>query len=394
MGNERRLCGGTLWWNPPLPPFEALRLVLTAWTVYHAPDSRLALLGALYGGVMLILGAWSERRIRAGLAGLALGLVFWYLSSQRFPLTSPRYLMSMTPLILAGLAVGIGNPAWRAGALAGWIGLAAVGFQYLWSPLNAKEDWRGAADWVVAHAGSHDVALFFAEYIRFPFFYYYSKPLDHDAFAHPIPDLAAAEEILSHLPLEDHDTLWYIRAHADWADPFDRIDQALRARYPVRMEVFPEKIRIRAYALRWTWPVLPSEAHPVGHRFTSGWMLVGFHHAGKDGVAPRRRGVFPPTRQLHLTLYWRRFPDADRNVQLQALLVHSDGITRIEGASPQGGVLERYPPSSWPAGLVVVDDRDFFLPAETLPGRYRLMVVVGHPTGSMESLTLDTIEVR
>ncbi len=388
-----------LWWNPPLSLLEALRQILTAWTVYQTPDPFIALLGVLYGGVVLILGAWSEHRIRPGLIGLVLGLTFWYLASQRFPLTSPRYWMSLTPLALVGIAVGIdtvriGGLTWRAWALIGWIGLTAVGFRYLWSPLSAKEDWRGAAGWVAAHAGSHDVALFFAEYIRFPFFYYYKKPLDHSAFAHPIPDQAAAEEVLRRLPLEGHDTLWYIRAHADWADPFDRIDQVLRTRYPVRMEVFPEKIRIRAYALHWTRPALPPEARPVAYHFASGWMLAGFHHAGEGGIAPRRWGVFPPTRQLHLTLYWHRLPGADGNVRFQAALVHSNGTVRVEGAPPPGGVLERYPPSSWPFDMVVVDDRDFLLPSDTPSGRYHLIVMVSRSTGSAEFLTLDTIEVR
>ncbi len=386
--------GAILWWNPPLPPLKALQQLLTAWTVYQASNPRLALLGALYGGLILILGAWKERPVRASLLGLMLGIAFRYLASQRFPLTSPRYWMSLTPLALAGLAAGIGHPTWRIWALAGWIGLAMAGFQDLWSPMSAKEDWRGAAGWVAAHSGSHDVALFFAEYIRFPFFYYYRKPLDHSAFAHPIPDPARAEETLLRLPIEGHDTLWYIRAHADWADPLDLMDQTLRARYPVRMEVFPEKIRIRAYALQWTRPSLPQEARPVTHRFASGWELVGFQHAGKSGVAPHRWGVFPPTRQFHLTLYWRRLPDADVNAQLRVVLIHPDGIFQIEGAPPRGGVLERYPLSSWPSDAVVVDDRDFLLPADIPPGRYRLILTVGRPDGLAESLTLDVIEVR
>ncbi len=384
-----------LWWNPPLPPAEALRQALTVWTVYQAPDPRLAHLGSLYGGILLFAGMWGRRRTRPGLIGLALGLTLWYLASLRFPLTSPRYWMSLTPLVLTGLAAGMdGGRVWRVGALLGWIGLAAVGFRALWSPLNAKEDWRGAAGWVAAHAGPHDFALFFAEYVRFPFFYYYRNPLDHGAFAHPIPDPVAAEETLSRFPLEGHDTLWYIRAHADWADPFDRIDQVLRVRYPVRMEVFPEKIRIRAYALQWVRPSLPGEARPVEHRFASGWVLAGFHHAGQNGLVPRRWGVFPLTRQLHLTLYWRRLPDAKEEVRFQADLVHPDGNLRFPGVPPRNGVLERYPPQAWPVGPVVVDDRDFLLPVEAPAGPYRLILTVSYPGGPAESLTLDTIEVR
>lgn len=121
------------------------------------------------------------------------------------------------------------------------------------------------------------------------------------------------------------------------------------------METFPEKIRIRAYALHWTRPALPPEARPVAYRFASGWMLAGFHHAGEGVIAPRRWGVFPPTRQLHLTLYWHRLPEAGGNVRFQATLVHSNGTVRVEGAPPPGSVLERYPPSSWPFDMVVVD---------------------------------------
>lgn len=393
-----------LWWNPPLPPFDALRWVLETWTVYKALGKFHEIGMELYVGAILIVGVLGMRpRLRPGWVGLAAGLALWYLASRRFPLSSPRYWMSLTPLALAELAALIdagwaGRPVfrrmWRGLALAGWLGMAAVGFRYLWSPLNAKEDWRGAAAWVAAHAGPRDVALFFAEYIRFPFFYYYRKPLDHGAFAHPIPDEAAAEETLSRIHLEGHDTLWYIRAHADWADPVDRIDQALRARYPLRMEVFPEKVRIRAYALRWALPALPPQARPVQHRFASGWMLAGFHHAGSEGVDPRRWGVFPPTRQLHLTLYWSRLPEADGSVQFQASLVRFDGTIRIEGTSPRGGVLERAPPQSWPIGFLIVDDRDFILPADAPAGRYDLVITVGRPGGPGESFTLDVIEVR
>lgn len=238
------------------------------------------------------------------------------------------------------------------------------------------------------------MALFFAEYVRFPFFYYYRKPLNHSAFAHPIPDQQAAEEVLSRIPLENGETLWYIRAHADWADPLDRIDQALRARYPLRMQVFPEKIRIRAYALQWTRPALPPEARPVGHRFAAGWTLEGFHHAATDGLSPRRWGVFPPTRHLHLTLYWRRLPDAHPEARLQVFLAQVGGDLRIEGVPLPGGLLERHPPRTWSAGPLVVDDRDFFLEAQTPPGAYMLLAVVSAPTGPVESLALDTVWVR
>jgi len=395
--------GAILWWNPQRPLLEAFREVLEAWTVYQAPSPSLALLGGVYSAGILSLGALSQHRLRPGLMGLALGLVFWYLASQRFPLTSPRYWMSLTPLALSAFALSIrGSPAWHPAlqrawfslSVAGWIGLVAIGFRSLWSPLNAKEDWRGAAGWVAAHAGPRDFALFFAEYVRFPFFYYYRKSIDHGAFAHPIPDLAAATETLGRFPLEDHDTLWYIRAHADWADPLDRIDQALRARYPVRMEVFPEKIRIRAYALRWTRPSLPSEARLVEHRFEAGWVLVGFHHAGGSGISPRAWGVFPLTRQLHLTLYWRRLPDAVEDVAFQVALIRPDGTFRLDGNPPRDGVLERYPPRTWPVGPLVVDDRDFFLPIEMPSGRYHLVLTVGYPAGSMESMILDVVEVR
>ena len=225
----------------------------------------------------------------------------------------PRYWMSLTPLFLIGLAalIACGSPsawsrAWRAVALAGWVGISFVGLRELWSPRIAKEDWRGAAAWISAYAGPGDGALFFVEYIRFPFFHYYWKPLDHRAFAHPIPDRSAAEETLNALGLEEYETLWYIRAHADWADPQDWVDQVLRSRYPVRMEIFPEKIRIRAYAIHWQREDLPPDVRPTAVALPGGWFLRGLQHAGGRGVRPRSWEVFPPTRQLHLVLYWQR----------------------------------------------------------------------------------------
>jgi hypothetical protein len=269
--------------------------------------------------------------------------------------------MSLTPLFLVGLAALIArrspslwSRAWRAVALVSWVWLGFLGLQEPWSPHGAEEDWRGAAAWISAYAGPGDGALFFAEHIRFPFFHYYRKPLDHSAFAHPIPDRSAAERTLNAPGLERYETLWYIRAHADWADPRDKVDQVLRSRYPVRMEIFPEKIRIRAYAIRWQRADLPPEARPTAVALLCGWFLRGLQHAGGRGARPRAYGVSPPTRQLHLALYWQRTSAGGSEVRLRAALMDPEGCIRVEALPPHDGLSSRQPTSRWPVGPIIV----------------------------------------
>jgi len=395
--------GTVFWWNPPQPLGAAVQLLIITWTVYQIPPGFPEAVLWIYMGAVLLIGLLRLRGFSPVRWGISLGLGWglWYLTSQRFPLTSPRYWMSLTPMFLIGLAALIawGKPsarsrAWMVAAWMGWVGISVPGLRELWSPRSAKEDWRGAAAWISAYAGPRDGALFFAEYVRFPFFHYYRKPLDHRAFAHPLPDRSVAERTLNDLGLEQYETLWYIRAHADWADPQDLVDQVLRSRYPVRMEVFPEKIRIRAYAIRWQREDLPPGARPTFLSFPGGWILRGFQHAGSGGVRPRAWGVFPPTRQLHLTLYWQRRAAHRSEVHLRAALMDSGGRLRGEALPPRDGLLLRHPPAEWPVGPLIVDDRDLLLPEDLPPGRYRLAVWVEQPgEASPSPQILDEIEV-
>ncbi len=394
--------GTVFWWNPPQPLGDALHLLWTTWTVYQRPPGLSeVLLWICLGAVGIAwMGALSKGLLGPWILALGVGWGLWYLTSWRFPLTSPRYWMSLTPLFLVGLAALIArgghsawSRAWRVVALAGWVGLSFLGLRELWSPRSAKEDWRGAAAWISAYVGPGDGALFFAEYIRFPFFHYYRKPLDHRAFAHPIPDRSEAEGTLNTLGLERYETLWYIRAHADWADPQDWVDQMLRSRYPVRMEIFPEKIRIRAYAIRWQRADLPPEARPTAVALPGGWFLRGLQHAGGRGVRPRSWGVFPPTRQLHLVLYWQRASTGGPEVRLRAALMDREGHIRVEALPPRDGLISRQPPSRWPVGPIIVDDRDLFLPEDLLPDRYRLAVWIEGPDVASAPQTVDEIDV-
>ncbi len=70
-----------------------------------------------------------------------------------------------------------------------------------------------------------------------------------------------------------------------------------------------------------------------------------------------------------------------------------EGHIRVEALPPRDGSISRQPPSRWPAGPIIADDRDLFLSEDLPSGRYYLAVWIEGSDGASVPQTVDEINV-
>ena len=168
---------------PFIPLFDMAALMAARFSQGALPGAPLALLPALLALVAGLL-LWPPRPDRAGrqpilLLAVWLGaqLIALYGISLRVPLFLDRYLIWTMPAFLAlvGLGAAALLRAWRPLGLMVIGTMAALNLVGVWTQASRpiKSDFRGAAQFVAAHARPGDRLIFQMPYNHYIFSYYY-----------------------------------------------------------------------------------------------------------------------------------------------------------------------------------------------------------------------------
>jgi hypothetical protein len=117
----------------------------------------------------------------------------------------------------------------------------------------------------------------------------------------------------------------------------------------------------------------------------SGLHLVGMNVEQLGGTGPA--STFRGGQVMHVTLFWRASPGAGQVPTARLALTGADGAS----LAGQGGPLAPadYPPSRWPAGEIVRDQRYLFLPGEVKPGTGTLTLSVGAWSARVATVQLE-----
>jgi mannosyltransferase len=390
-----QLSGITPSWRPTMSLGAMVGACLEAFTVRRTPLSGVSLGTVLVAsGLLAIVGLGlsilRERRPgprlwrrlgRQPALFVALTLVVPFLAayalSFRQQIFAVYYLIIIVGPFLLALAAGIDRLA-SFTRVAGIVSLVLVvggflyGLHFDWSAEYRKEEWRAAARYVTAHAGSEDAVLCHVNYTRIPFSYYYQGLAP--VFAPFGGPLAGEEEVAPLLEgLSDHRTVWLVQSHIDWGDPGRNVEGWLSARFPLVTEQYPPGVEVKAYATRYRLDEAPSTARVVDAVYDGEVRLVACEVDGEVFSASDDT-YHPPSGWIHVTLYWQPLmPIPDDCVATVRLI---DAAHQVWGGALERptGTMRFYPTSAWQAGEVVRDDYDVNLNRQTPDGTYDLQV--------------------
>ncbi len=211
--------------------------------------------------------------------------------------------------------------------------------------------WPGT--YVAARTDPGDVVLLVANYIYYPFQYYFHGagrlvPLDVS------PD-GNVEPLLSPLA-GGYDHIWLVEAHDIFVDPHDNVGKWLRQRYTVADEKYIIGIHFIEFDPHPQLASLPSTAKPQDVRWTSGPELAGYE--------------LRPGNPQGIRLYWKANGPLPQNYHLSLKLWTADGkLAGQQDGEPLNAGLQF---SKFPLGGVVRDDH--FIPSK--PGTYTLRMSV------------------
>jgi hypothetical protein len=116
----------------------------------------------------------------------------------------------------------------------------------------------------------------------------------------------------------------------------------------------------------------------------SGLRLVGLNVEQLGGTGPA--GVFRGGQVVHVTLFWRASPGGGEVPAARLALTGAEGASLAVANGPVAP--GDYPPSRWPAGEIVRDQRYLFLPGEVKPGTGALTLSVGAWSARLASVEL------
>lgn len=408
-------------------------LVATAAHMARLPTGGGALLAAA-GALLAAAGAWSLLRSRrspvrgspfgsTGLLGVPggeggiqrLAAIAFYLILPAVmiaalwlarPLYHVKFLVLISPHLFLVWAAGI-RTIWRevrplapvTGALL--LALNLYGLAHNGSAAMAREDWRTAGTYLIQHAGVRDAILVHLEHYHLPLEHYYSgpAPVTHP-FGAEIPSLEAIEEILS--GYQRYETVWLALSGEHLGDPGGIVEGWFRTRYPLITEIFPARIRVQGYAVRYRLPSLPVEAESLDAKVGAGLRLQGYRV--DETVFPATSTLLhPPSHWVHVTLFWEA---AGLGSSAQVRVEMVDSLGQVWGGNlPQTeGLRSVFPLERWAPGEILRDDYDVNVNPQTPPGEYWIIVRVSDPTtgepllleqdgGEVQAIVLTTVQV-
>jgi mannosyltransferase len=382
-------------WRPSLSLLAMLTACLEAFTLRLSPLSGAGLAVVLAVAIVFVLGGlflpyvrdaaqeargWRRLNWRPNVflaIFLLIPLLLAYLLSYRQQIFTVYYLIVIVAPFILALAAGVDKIVSRSKA-AGLISLLLIlgffsyGLRFNWSVEYRKEEWRAAARYVEGHEEAGDAILCHVEYARIPFSYYYQGEAPVIA---PFGRVSESEiEVARTLEgLSEHETVWLVQSHIDWADPNRTVDTWLAAHFPIVTEQYPPGVEVKAYAARYRLPGVPSSARPVDAAFNDKVRLIGYELDGESFSATDDT-YHPPSGWIHVTLYWQPLAELSEDYVPVVQLID-------EAHQVWGGALERpgttirfHPTSAWQVGEVVRDEYDINLNPNTPAGTYLLQV--------------------
>ncbi len=354
------------------------------------PVHPVLLWGVVLLAVVLLAAVWRAWRRWPAITPLLIllltapaGFTYFVLDAGIF---QTKFFAFIAPLALLILAVGLrslAGKALRGGLLLGLVGFGLLGFVYQLQPA-AWEDFPSAARYIETQGGANDLIIVMSSYGGPPFRYHYTGP------ARVIdPWFGISED----MPLDDlfafvtqgYDTVWLVFYQGEIFDPGGLMDSWFRARYPLRAEVYPNRVVVRAYDLRPMTDDLPAEATPLEARFGDIAALRGYRVA--EDVLPRRENrMHPPSNWVHVTLFLGAL-QADQDFRPQVTLESQAGQVYGGVLARDDDLFVRHPSRTWQPGQVWRYDADLNLNPEIPPGDYK--IVLRMMNGAGETLPVD-----
>ncbi len=360
-----------------LPPGAVLRQALNAYAVGISPSLGQpmwrvapAALAALAGlGLLFQRRRWMAAWLLLGYA--IIPLVILLLLSQLNPLyNGPRHVLISLPPFLILTAGGVLMWPGRlrfAGWLLGLFLLVSQG-QWLWlqyhDPVLAKDDVRGAAEFLNQQATEDDLIVLHDTLIRFTFEHYYNgaapvtaiPPLWQQDEAAAIAELAAAGD--------GPERVWFlVQPTPRTGFPQETLRRWADRNWPrfadLQYAGLWLRVALNGYTPQPAVPELPAGASPLDIDVGSDFHLQGISLPAQLVAGETAWPI----------LYLSRLEPEPGNYTLSFRFVDEAGEVWEQA---DGLLWRRFPPADWPEGEVLRYDHALALPAGLPPGEYQL----------------------
>jgi 4-amino-4-deoxy-L-arabinose transferase-like glycosyltransferase len=326
-----------------------------------------------------------------------------------------RYLIFMVPFVLWGVARGVialadrWQPAgWMTGAASALVLLLAL--PILWTPAHARENWRAAADYIVAYTAAspalpasvvthvdytHDALEWYLRqhytFEQLPVFFPFGGTLtEADVDTIVAPPLNGIVDFGS-------TTLWLTQSHLEGVDDSHVVENWLNRNFPIITEQYPAGIKLTGYILQGRMAQLP----PLGPqaRYLDAELQPGLTLAACEittpSVAARDELMHPPSGWVHVRLWWHATTPLTTDYISTAKVVGPEGVWGDKLARTTES-LRMWPTSTWTPGEFVRDEADINLNPVTPANTYSVVIGVadasGQPVG--ETVECGNVEIR
>lgn len=290
-----------------------------------------------------------------------------------------RYFLFLAPALCLAWGNGFAwlsrrRPAIGSVALAAWAIVLLLALPGNWQPENRREDWRGAAEYVLAHAGPDDAVLIHPAFVRVAFGYYAQNRLP--LFFPFTGDVESTEQITPPLQgLTSYATIWLVASHDTEPDPQHLVQRWFEDRFPIVTEQFPSGISIRGYATQYRLSALPAGVQPTSIRYAEGLQLAG-QTVDQTTLSAMDDQYHPPSNWIHATLYWTTDVPLVDDLAIRLTLVDEWGQIWGDRLYRAGETLNHHPSTQWIPGEVIRTDFDVNLNPVTPAGSYKLDLAV------------------
>jgi len=380
----RRMSRSLLAQNPPSNVLQFVRDYLGGMIANRPPihDAWLWLLTVLLVVGLLVAWVfsrrWSGRQKRAFaglwliLGGATLGFGYFMLDAGLF---QTKYYAFITPLFLLAVGAGIGALPHRVGrgaVLLAVVGFSLVGFWWQLQP-TAWDDFPSAAAFIATHENGNDLVIVMSSYGAPPFRYHFSGKSDVIDPWHGISADMPLDDLLAFVT-QGYDTAWLVFYQADVFDPAGLLDGWFRERYPLRAEVFPNRVTVRGYDLQPEQVALPAEATALDVSFGGQVGLRGYQIATPE-LSRKDTHLHPPSGWLHVTLYWELLQD---DAAIQPVLTVENEYGQVYGGmlANNNDVFTVHPSTTWEPEQLWRSDFTLNLNPDMPPGEYKVVARV------------------
>lgn len=404
-------------------PDNLLRLLQndTVWRVAWEPPwigAALALYGALALAGLLVAWPRSERqptfdRVWLWLwIGIPLLIANILLARSRSIFTQDRYLLFMAPFVLWAIGRGcavllarlrpVGLAASTSAAL-----LLLLALPPLWTPENARENWRAAADYILDYQ-ARDTALPAAvvthvDYTRQALEWYLRQSTDQESLPvfFPFGGTLTPDDVDTRIapPLEGivdfgAATLWLTQSHLEGVDDSRLVEGWLAQRFPIITEQYPNGVKLSGYMLQGQFDELPPLAETAV--YPDAELAPGLRLLACEVMTPVTPAMdsfmHPPSAWAHLRLWWQADAPLDADYIATAQMVGPEGVWGDRLHRPTEA-LRFWPTSTWQPGSIVRDELDINLNPVTPAGTYPVVVGVMDAAGNLVAGTVQCGQV-